>query len=197
MAINLLEKTTEILGYAPLKKVDPNTEKIKVDSGTHDNQLLAQTVIPTVLAGLSQLSKSEEGIMNIVTGSQFGWASLIFGQYKEEVVGNIAGFVGRDYQSIEQKINEVANQAVKLIRENCSDVSDNYSKMKDFIKSQRDNILPFLPPEIHLGNVLNNSTIDDKTNKMQGPLSSLMHKIEAGFGGNETEEDAERKSNKT
>lgn len=194
MAINLLEKTTETLGYAPLNKIDPNTEKVKHDTIRQGNQQLAQAVIPAVLAGLTQLSKSEEGIKNIASGAQSGWAALIFGQHKEEVVGNIAGYAMSDFQSTEQKINEVATQAVKLIRECNTDTSDNYAKMKDFIKSQRDNILPYLLTELHLGNIMNNSTMDDSTNKMEGPVSSLMHKIEAGFGGNETKEDAERKS---
>lgn len=194
MAINLLEETTEILGYAPLKNIDPNTEKVKQDYIRQGDQQLAQAVIPAVLAGISQLSKSEEGIRNIALGSQPSWASLIFGLHKEEVIGNIAGYAMSDFQLAEQKINEVATQAVKLIRENNTDTSDNYKMMKDFIKSQRDNILPYLPTQLHIGSMMNNSTMDDSTNKMEGPVSSLMHKIEAGFGGNETEEDAERKS---
>lgn len=193
MAINLLEKTTEILGYTPLIKIDPNTERIK--TGTAIEQELAQAVIPAVLAGISEMSKSEEGIGHIVRGTHTDWGQLMFGTKKEEITGNIAGYALYDFKSTDNKINETANVAVQLIRENNTDDSGNYKMIKDFIKNQRDNILPFLPPQLHLGNLMANSTIDDKTNKMQGPVSSLMHKIEATFGGNETQEDADKKSN--
>ncbi|MEJ7625467.1 MAG: hypothetical protein WKF35_01285 [Ferruginibacter sp.] len=196
MAINLLEKVTENLGLKPLVKIDPNTQQTKNTASGQNEQTLAQALVPAVLAGLYQLSKSEEGIRNIAGGDQHGWASLLFGQHKEEVIGNVAGLGFSTYQETEIKINDVAGQAVKIIREVNPDVSDNYAKMKDFIKNQRDNILPYLPPQLHLGNLMDNSTMDDNTNKMQGPVSSLMHKIEATFGGNETEEDAQKKTNK-
>jgi hypothetical protein len=194
MAINLLDKTTEALGYAPLKKMDPNTSNTKSNDTPVARQQLVQAVIPAVLAGISQLSKSEEGIGKILSGSGSGWAEIIFGGHRQEIVGNIAGYAMSDFQSTEKTINEVAVQAVKLIKENISGASNNNKQLKDFIKSQRDNILPYLPTQLHLGEFLNNSTIDDNTNKMEGPVSSLMHKIQAGFGGNETEEDADEKS---
>ena len=31
---------------------------------------------------------------------------------------------------------------------------------------------------MNLGDVLNDETLDDKTNKMEGPISNMMHKIE-------------------
>ena len=193
MAINLLEKTTAALGYSPLKKIDPITENVKQPI-REDEQYLAQGVIPAVLAAISELSKSEEGIRLIASGSHTNWSELIFGQHKEEVIGSIAEYTMTDYEKTKQKINEAAATVVQLIRENNTDTSENYKKMKDFIKSQRDNILPYLPAQLHLGNMMHNSTMDDRTNKMQGPVSSLMHKIEATFGGNETREDAEKKS---
>jgi hypothetical protein len=195
MAINLLERTTAALGYAPLKKIDPNTEKVKQEGAVYSQERLAQAVIPAVLAGISQLSKSEDGITLIATGSDSGgWPALIFGEHKEEVTGNIAAYAMSDTTTVNSEINKTAVAATRLIREEIKDTSGSYQKMKDFIKGQRDNILPYLPAELHIGNMLNNSTVDDATNKMEGPVSSLMHKIESTFGGNETKEDADRKS---
>ncbi|MEO5983961.1 MAG: hypothetical protein ABIP80_00560 [Ferruginibacter sp.] len=196
MAINLLEKTTEALGFAPLQKMDPNTPHFKNNDAPIARQQIAQAVIPAVLAGISQLSKSEEGINKILSGAESGWPEIIFGGHRQEIAGNIAGFAMSDFQTTEQAINEAAVKAVKLIKENITDTTGNNAQLKDFIKSQRDNILPYLPAQLHLGEFLNNSTIDDNTNKMEGPVSSLMHKIQAGFGGNETEEDADEKSKK-
>jgi hypothetical protein len=54
-----------------------------------------------------------------------------------------------------------------------------------FMSGQRDNILVFLPGPLQLGEMLHDDTLDDNTNKMEGPVSSLMHKIENIFSEGE------------
>jgi hypothetical protein len=34
-----------------------------------------------------------------------------------------------------------------------------------------------------MGDIVGDESLDDKTNKMEGPVSSLMHKIETSFSG--------------
>ena len=46
------------------------------------------------------------------------------------------------------------------------------------MNGQRHNILVYLPAALSMGDVLDDETLDDKTNKMEGPVSSFMHKIE-------------------
>jgi hypothetical protein len=55
--------------------------------------------------------------------------------------------------------------------------------------NQRNNILPFLPAELQMGELLHDNTLDDRTNKMEGPVSSIMRAIGGGFSN----EDAEKK----
>jgi len=46
------------------------------------------------------------------------------------------------------------------------------------MNSQRHTILSHLPAVLKIGDTLNEETFDDRTNKMEGPVSSFLHKIE-------------------
>ena len=50
-------------------------------------------------------------------------------------------------------------------------------EVKTYFSGQKNNILLYLPAVLNIGELLNDSTLDDKTNKMEGPLSSLMQNI--------------------
>jgi hypothetical protein len=65
--------------------------------------------------------------------------------------------------------------------------------VKKVMESQVHNVLTYLPASLHLGNILDDTTLDDRTHKMEGPISSIMQAISSGF--NNADED-ERK-NKT
>jgi len=192
MSIDLLTALQEKMGCAPLKKIDPNTgDVIDSDKNIPEN-LIAQAVIPTALAGIYELSKSDEGIKKIKGEDSFtNWSDILFGEHKQKIVGNIAGYAVCDFQQAEIKLNTATSEAINLIRKNTVS-SENDKALKEFIALQRNNILPYLPPALHIGGLLN-ATIDDSTTKMQGPISTLMHKIETGFGGHETKKDAEDK----
>jgi hypothetical protein len=51
----------------------------------------------------------------------------------------------------------------------------------------------YLPAALQIGVLLNDDTLDDATNKMEGPISSLMQKIGAAFSNPATAEDQEIK----
>lgn len=195
MPINLLTTVQKNLGYPELKKIDPNTQRPDEKDRRPNRDRMTQVVVPAVLAGIYKLAKSEEGINQIVseTGSS-NWVQIIFGAGKDELLKNASAFTYYDSPLAEQAFNEAAAESIKVIRENTK-AGENLTEVKNFIANQRNNILPYLPADLHIGNLLEDTTIDDRTNKMQGPLSSLMHKIETGFSGHETQEDADRKSN--
>lgn len=50
-----------------------------------------------------------------------------------------------------------------------------------FFAEQRSNILKHLPVELHAGELLSDPAMDDKTNKMEGPMSGMMHTVEKIF----------------
>jgi hypothetical protein len=51
------------------------------------------------------------------------------------------------------------------------------------MSDQRHHILVYLPASLQLGELLNDSGMDDQTNKMEGPISNLVHNIENKFSG--------------
>jgi hypothetical protein len=55
--------------------------------------------------------------------------------------------------------------------------------VRNYMNSQRHNILVYLPAALNIGDVLNDEGLDDKTNKMEGPVSNFMHKIENTLSG--------------
>ena len=51
------------------------------------------------------------------------------------------------------------------------------------MKGQRHNILLYLPAAMQMGDLLNDDTLDDRTNKMEGPISNFVHTIENKLSG--------------
>ena len=56
-------------------------------------------------------------------------------------------------------------------------------KIKTFMGNHRHNILVYLPAALQAGYLLDDNAIDDRTNKMEGPVSSFMHSIENKLAG--------------
>lgn len=193
MSINLLTTVQQNLGLAAVKKIDPNTQSVKPGDNDEQEHALTQASLTSVLAGIYNLSRSEEGLTAISRESfSSNWATIIFGKNKNEIIKNIIDYSSADEKTINSIINKIAAEAIKLIRESIP--ADNQMKeIRDLVSAQRDFILPYLPAALQLGKLLDDNTLDDRTNKMEGPLSSLMHKIEKGFSGSETAEEANRK----
>ena len=47
---------------------------------------------------------------------------------------------------------------------------DTPTSLVDFFTAQRTQILTHLPAALNMGELLNDSTLDDNTNKMEGPM---------------------------
>jgi hypothetical protein len=64
-------------------------------------------------------------------------------------------------------------------------IPNDQTQKDDYLQStmsaQRSEILKYLPGGLKLGELLNDEGLDDNTNQMQGPVSTLMHKIENAF----------------
>ncbi len=186
MSVNLLDIVKKNLGLHKIKKVDPNLQVVK----NKDEYKMEQAILPAILAGIYNLARNEEGLNNLATAQPDSWTAVIFGQNTETVVEKISKYCSASIEEVKSKMNLTATEAIEVIRK---EASGKKNALKAIIHSQRNNILPFLPADLQLGYLLNDNTIDDRTNKMQGPLSSLMHKIESGFSGNETIEEANSK----
>lgn len=189
MSINLLVKVQENLNYPPLQKIDPNTQQVKTDSTTTTLNNFSQAAIPAVLTGLCKYSTTDNGATEILRGDNAtNWVTKIFNDNKNEVIDKINSYATLSNDASVAQLNNIANEAIKITKENVTDAAT-IKDVKIFLSNQLNNILPYLPAALHVGNLLDDDTLDDNTNKMEGPISSLMHSIGSAFSTPATEED--------
>jgi hypothetical protein len=179
MATNIVETIQKNLGYASLQKIDPNTQEIK-DKYEHSSiEKLGQAAIPAVLTGLYKYTRTEQGCKRLLTGTEKeDWLSVIYDGREKEVVEKVAHYSGMTENQSESHMENIADEAVRLVREQAG---SNPEKVKTYVSSQRHNILVYLPAALNMGDIFNDEMLDDKTNKMEGPVSNFMHKIENTF----------------
>ncbi|UEG49199.1 hypothetical protein LK994_11210 [Ferruginibacter lapsinanis] len=181
MSINLLEKIQQNLGYPVLQKIDPNTEEIVLDEKTPDEDRLSQAAIPSMLAGLYMYVQSDEGAIAFLRNNgSINWTSEIFTENKIEAIQKIAGYANVSDEIVVATMNNIANEAVKVVKENLTDAAA-IKDIKLFFSNQRNTILLYLPAVLNMGVLLHNDSLDDSTNKMEGPISSLMQSLGSAF----------------
>jgi hypothetical protein len=181
----IIDKMAQLEGIQHLPQIDPNTQDSAVKAGESINKL-AQAVIPAVLAGFYKFSRNEQNAAMIPAKTALtDWIEILFGDEKKKLVKGIAVYANVSTQSAALKMKQVANNVVNILKE---DISNPEGKsIKKYFTDQRNNILQHLPADIEIGNILNDNTLDDRTNKMSGPVSGLMHTIEKTFASTDTE----------
>ncbi|HKB45542.1 MAG TPA: hypothetical protein VKC90_14175 [Chitinophagaceae bacterium] len=186
MPFNLLKTVQQNLGYPELKKVDPNTQDVIFDTPVSDQTRLGQAAIPAVLTGLYKYIETDEGLKRITAANEsVNWLEAIFGDTGTEIINKIAAYSNCPFDTVIVKVHEIANESVRVIREHIN-APGNVLKLRDFMSVQRLNILPYLPAALRTGELLKDSTLDDRTNKMSGPVSSFMHGMEGIFSPGNT-----------
>ena len=192
MSVNLLETVQQNLGYPALQKIDPNTQQVKEDENTPDEHKFSQAAIPAVLTGLYKYVQSDEGAGDVLRGDiSSNWVSKIFDDNRKEAIQTIAAYAKQSNHDPIAKMNAIATEAVKVMKENL--VADaGVKEVKLFFNTQKNNILLYLPAALGMGDLLHDATLDDNTNKMEGPISSLMQKLGAAFSTPVTEEEIKK-----
>ena len=142
---------------------------------------LPQAAIPTVLLGLYKFSRTEEGNTQLLKGElQNKLLKTIFGNKTQQVIDTVASNTGNTTEFTADKLENIAWEALKITKEDLT-AQPTDANVKTYLADQRHNILVHLPASLQLGELLNDDTIDDKTHKMEGPVSSAMHWIEKLF----------------
>ena len=191
MSINLLKTIQQNEGYPELQKIDPNVQHEQgSDAEQHIN--FGQVATTAVFAGLYKYSQSDEGASQLLNSESNTWADKIFDTDKVAAVQKVADYSKVSYAEADSTMNAIANNAVKLVRENMGS-NDDIKDVKLFLKTQRTDILLYLPPELNMGQILHDNTIDDNTNKMEGPISSLIKNIGNAFSNPVTDEEINNK----
>jgi hypothetical protein len=192
MSINLLETVQQNLGYPVLQKIDPNTELVMENDKTPDEDKFSQAAIPAVLTALYKFVQTDEGaaeFLNAYNGTT--WVSKIFDDKRKEVVQTISAYALQFKQDPIAKMNAIANEAVKVVKENLTAAAAP-KEVKTFFASQKSNILLYLPASLHIGELLDDNHLDDNTNKMEGPISSLINSIGGVFSSPVMEEEVKK-----
>lgn len=186
MSTTLVESIQKNLGYPALHKIDPNTQVVKhPDSASKSD--FGQAAIPTVLIGLYKYGNTETGSEDILRGNiSTEWLDLFFTDKKNEVIRKVSEYSGISQDVAAQKMEQIAAEAIKIIRENTPDNAA-FTNVKSYVAQQRSSILVYLPGELQISTVINDNTLDDRTNKMEGPISNSMHFFEKLFSGSTTE----------
>ena len=193
MSLSLLEAVQTELGYPALQKIDPNTQVVKEDDTTPDEHRFSQAGIPAVLTALYNYSCTDVGAANILEADPATqWADLIFSDNQQAVVQHIAEYSNQTTDNVTAKLNGIASSAVGIIWKEVLPEDATIHHVKRYMSSQLPHILPYLPAALQMGELLHNNTLDDRTNKMEGPFSSFMRSIGSGFS---TEGTASAKKN--
>lgn len=181
MTKNLIESLQEAAGFEPLQKIDPNTQDADKSKSTQANRL-GQAVIPAVLVGFYEFSRIEEDAQSILhLDDKTDWMKLLFKENEDSVVKRVAQYAGISIQDASKELRITAQLAAEKIKEHLQE--DKHENVKEYMTSQRNIILHYLPASLDIGKMLHDDTLDDKTNKMEGPVSNWMHKIEKIFAG--------------
>ena len=181
MSTNLLEIVQKQMGYPPLQKIDPNTEAIKTNNSAPDERKFSQATIPCILIALYKYSRTDAGAVNILRGTDSAdWLSMIFGDNKKSVIQKITDYSSYSKESARIKMNRIALNAVSNIKKKLREEATIHG-VKKLLADQSPNILLYLPADLQMGKMLNDDTLDDRTHKMEGPLSSLVQTIGVQF----------------
>ncbi len=187
MATNLLDQVNQMMGHPLTRKEEPNQEQKPVREKT-----VQGAAIPSALAGLYQLASSEKGATLIldhlknhrrdIENHQTGiCAEFTFGDALKGEVTNIATYSGGSEEDAFAVLNEAARQAYRQLLTEFDPGKTRPEDITKYMVAQRHNILAHLPAELKLGHLLGDETMDDVTNKMEGPVSNLMHNLGETF----------------
>ncbi len=191
--MNLLEKVQQNLGYPALQKIDLSTDKIIEDTATPAEDKFSQAAIPAVLTALYKYVQTDEGATAVLNGNDdTKWITKIFDEHKKDAIQIISSYAKQSSENPLDKMYRIANEAVKIAKESIGE-SGTILDVKIFFAAQKNDILLYLLPTLKIGELLNDNTLDDDTNKMEGPISSLMHSLGNVFTNPTSEAEAEKK----
>lgn len=191
--MNLLEKVQQNLGYPALQKIDLSTDKIIDDSATPDEDKFSQAAIPAVLTALYKYVLTDEGATEVLNGdNETKWIAKIFDEHKKDALEIISAYAKQSNENPLDKMRTIANEAIKITKESIGE-NGTIMDVKLFFKEQKNDILLYLLPTLKMGELLNDGTLDDNTNKMEGPISSLMHSLGNVFTNPNNEAELEKK----
>jgi len=196
MNFNIVTAVQGRMGFKPFAKIDPN-DASNTAILSDDNSYYEQSATLAVLAGLYRYGSDAEGALALTQPGHDGLLSTILHEREPRIARDISQIGAHSYEETLSLMEDIALAAVDILHEqamgnnaggevaasNKADAAANNeaSALQKILASQRHNILTYLPPEMQVGKVLQDNSMDDRTNKMEGPVSDLMHFFENMF----------------
>ena len=178
MANNLVETIQKNLDLPALQKIDPNIQETKEKTLRSSQEKLAQAAIPAVLAALYKFTRTDDGCKAIISGDGYSdWLGTFFEGKEKSAVDKVARYAGVTDEQAESVMENIADESVNTVK-NSVKPKPSVESIRKFMDDQRHIILVHLPASMKMGDILNDEALDDRTNKMEGPVSGFMHKIE-------------------
>ena len=178
--MNIIETVQRNLGFNALKKIDPNTQETKGEEADMGNDALAQAGIPAILIGIYNRLEQNPDLTTLDQEQKGSLLENIFGKALEAVIARVNNYSKIADKNNVQQLEHIASESLRVVKENIGEEADEKSIRKFVAKNKADTLL-YLPPSLELGAILNNGNLDDRTGKMEGPVSSFMHRMEKQF----------------
>lgn len=178
MAIQLIEAVQQRLSFPELVKITP--DKGFTPQQTLPRAPIHQVALVAVAGALYKITRTNEGAVRLLlSGKNDNWLDLeeAYGSRLPEVVQKVMEYGMSDVDATEHIMRRIAHTCLLIIHEELVN-NINADSVRDFMSAQRHNILIYVPTDLKLGQLLNDSVWDDQTNHMEGPVSNFMHKIE-------------------
>ncbi len=181
--MNLPEELQQQLHYPPLQTIDANTG-LPQDENNFD--ALGQSAIVTFLAGLYKAVQTKQSAITVEKSAAPSELIAAIFDGNNDVANTIAAYAHKPTDIAKAKLYEVAEGFISYFNaksENTviENISTENTSLQKLVGTQRNDILKYVPGGLKIGDLLNDDTLEDDTNKMQGPISTLMHKIENAF----------------
>lgn len=191
--MNLIEEMQKATGHWPVEKVDPNTQAPK-DEAEGNKDLLPQAAIPVALLGLYHFTQSETNADTLAGGnisSDTNWKNKLYGTHSDEVANSVASYAHTSTDRAEGALNYAVNTAIKVVNDGLGK-SATGAGIASVFKDNRNDILKHLPAALQIGSIVNDTTLDDRTNKMEGPMSGIMHTFEKIFSDSDANDSSKQ-----
>ena len=183
MSTNIIDAVTDKLGVHHIQKIDPNTQEVMHPEKGSSDEFFYQAAIPAVLTAIYRFTRVKDGNTELLFTDTSGKPlALIFGENKQMAIDKIVSYTGVTAEYAEARIRDIALACRDILKQQFpGKVSD--ADVRGYFTDQRNIILKSLPAGLKMGDIFNDDTVDDRTHKMEGPISDYLHWIEKFFSG--------------
>ena len=178
-SVDVIEEVRKYIGSRPLPKIDPNTQLPESQPVRIFSPDLGNAVIPALLVGFYKHSRNETDAEKLLLDNSNKLLEDIFCEKKSDIIRSVANYAKVSESEAESEMKSSCEVIINVLKEQIKTL--NGKTVCAFFTDQRSNILKHLPVDLNMGEFMNDSSIDDRTNKMEGPMSGFMHTIEKIF----------------